>query len=191
MLCYHRKIWNRKEHSNWYQAQKGEPAKVQVRGQGNGNEEDNKSDEAMQGHTAGRGSLRLVSTETSRPISGPLLKEKALQLNEKLDENADFHANEGWKWQFCRRYGIHQLSVQGEKLPGNDQSTKEFIPEFRRYVCDKNLTLNQIFTCDETGLNFAFSPTAHSQPASKRTLMVGRSLRIMSLRICAQMHQAL
>ena len=35
------------------------------------------------------------------PISGPLLKEKALQLNEMLDGNADFHASEGWSGSFA------------------------------------------------------------------------------------------
>ena len=50
------------------------------------------------------------------PISGSMLCEKAIQLNLLLDGKSTFVASEGWKWRFCKRHGIRNLSVHGEKL---------------------------------------------------------------------------
>ena len=49
------------------------------------------------------------------PVSGSLLCEKATQLAEPMNIT-NFVASSGWKWRFCRRHGIRNLSLQGEKL---------------------------------------------------------------------------
>ena len=50
------------------------------------------------------------------PISGPMLCEKAVQLNTLLNGDPSFVASIGWKCRFCARHGIRKLSIQGEKL---------------------------------------------------------------------------
>ena len=50
------------------------------------------------------------------PVTGPLLCAKALELSKSLKGETKFCASEGWKWRFCQRHGIRQLSDQGEKL---------------------------------------------------------------------------
>ena len=51
------------------------------------------------------------------PISGPILCEKAIQLHQRMyGEESKFQASSGWQWRFCKRHGIRNLSLQGEKL---------------------------------------------------------------------------
>jgi len=52
------------------------------------------------------------------PISGPLLCEKALDLNEKLGGLEDFKASSGWLNRFKSRHGIRELKIQGENPVG-------------------------------------------------------------------------
>lgn len=92
------------------------------------------------------------------PISGGIIREKALELSKKLNGDTAFTASEGWKWRFCKRHGIQQLSVQGEKLSGDNEQAEQFKVSFRKLVKEKNFTLHQIFNCDETGLNFRLLP---------------------------------
>jgi len=49
------------------------------------------------------------------PIS--ILQEKAVQLYKKMyREASEFAGSTGWEWRFCKRHGICNLSLQGEKL---------------------------------------------------------------------------
>ena len=97
-----------------------------------------------------------------RPISGPLLCEKAMQLSESLGQQGEgkkvFKASDGWKWRFCKRHGIQELSLQGEKLSADREAVSTFVPTFKSLIADKHLSLNQIFNCDESGLNFRLLP---------------------------------
>lgn len=77
------------------------------------------------------------------PISGPLLCEKALELSRILGgEESQFKASERWKWVFCKRHGIRQLSFQGEKLSSDKEAADRFIPKFKKLVEEKKLSLN-------------------------------------------------
>ncbi len=50
------------------------------------------------------------------PISGPMVCEKTLLMNEKLGGPKDFKASHGWLHNFKSHHGIHELDVQGERL---------------------------------------------------------------------------
>lgn len=94
------------------------------------------------------------------PISGPILCEKAVQLYKKLyGKDAKFSGSTGWQWRFCKRHGIRNLSLQGEKLSANREASSDFIPYFNNFIEERQLTLHQIFNCDETGLYFRLMPT--------------------------------
>ena len=95
------------------------------------------------------------------PISGPMLCEKAVELSRILNGETDFTASKGWEWRFCKRHGIRQLSVQGEKLSNDEKQAEVFVSAFRELIQTKNLSLNQIFNCDETGLNFRLLTKCH------------------------------
>ena len=93
------------------------------------------------------------------PISGPILCEKAIQLSKKLfGEGYKFVASEGWKWRFCDRHGIRSISSQGEKLAADTDAAVDFVPRFRAVIESRNISLDQIFNCDETRLNFRLLP---------------------------------
>ena len=92
------------------------------------------------------------------PISGPILCEKAVELSKLLRADSNFKASGGWRWRFCKRHGIRELSLQGEKLSADKDAAEMFIPEFKKVCEEKGLSLHQIFNCDETGLNFRLLP---------------------------------
>ena len=48
-----------------------------------------------------------------QPISGPLLCEKALDMNSMLGGPSDFKASTGWLKHFKSRHGIGELNIQG------------------------------------------------------------------------------
>ena len=93
-----------------------------------------------------------------------MLQAKAVYLHKQLCEARgetgliEFVASDGWLWRFCRRHGIRQLTLQGEKLSADKPASEEFVTSFRTFVEDNNYTLNQIFNCDETGLYYKLLP---------------------------------
>ncbi|XP_039285834.1 tigger transposable element-derived protein 2 isoform X10 [Nilaparvata lugens] len=50
------------------------------------------------------------------PISGPILKEKAMALHAEIENCGTFTASDGWLARWKKRHGIHFLSTCGEKL---------------------------------------------------------------------------
>ena len=71
------------------------------------------------------------------PISGPMLCEKAINLSKRMfGDEASFIANEGWKWHFCKRHGIRNLSLQGEKLSADNEGAESlnFVTSFHAFV---------------------------------------------------------
>ena len=69
-------------------------------------------------------------------------------------EETNCKASEGRKWAFCMRHGIRKLFFQGEKLSADKEAADQFVPRFRKLVEEKSLSQNQIFNCDEMGLNY-------------------------------------
>ena len=81
------------------------------------------------------------------PVSGPLLCEKAVQLSKLMfGDAAQFMASDGWKWRFCKRYGIKNLAVHGEKLSGDKVAAKAFVHHFLDVVKNEKLSVHQILT---------------------------------------------
>lgn len=120
------------------------------------------------------------------PISGHILCEKAVELSKLLRPDSNFKASSGWRWWFCQRHGIRELSLQGEKLDADTDAAKKFIPEFKN-VCEKRgLSLNQIFNCDETGLNFRLLPQSTLASSFEKSA-AGRkkSMEQVTLKVCS------
>ena len=93
------------------------------------------------------------------PISGPILMAKALDLNEKINQDQQFKASSGWLKNFQARHGIRQLSIQGEAMSANNESVPDFKLTLSKIIEDKGLTLNQVYNCDETGLFWKALPS--------------------------------
>ena len=95
-------------------------------------------------------------------INGPLLMGKALQLFPPVypddHDPTSFKAETGWFKRFKDRHGIRVLSVQGESQFAASASVDPFKENLQKIIEKKGLTLNQVFTCDETGLYWKLMP---------------------------------
>lgn len=97
--------------------------------------------------------------QKGNPISGPILKEKALFFRNELKEGDNtFTASEGWLDRWKKRYGVRQLEICGEKLSADSEAVVQFCERFNKIVLEENLTMDQIYNCDETGLNYKMLP---------------------------------
>lgn len=73
------------------------------------------------------------------PLSGPIIAEKALQSNAKL--NASFKASVGWLDNFKGRHGIRELNIEGEKMSAASVDTvNTFKEKFRKMIDELGLT---------------------------------------------------
>lgn len=93
------------------------------------------------------------------PISGPILKEKAIVLHKKLEAESEFAASEGWIDRWKTRHGVRFVFISDEKLSDDAAAAKEFSVKFQEIVEENELLPCQVYNIDETGLNFKMLPT--------------------------------
>ncbi|XP_054737977.1 jerky protein homolog-like [Anastrepha obliqua] len=91
------------------------------------------------------------------PIGSPILKEKALAIHQKINIGGDFVASDGWLNRWKKRQGIH-FAHNSRLSFGEMVKTQELSPE-------------QVYNMDETGLNIRMLPEttflgSHEQSAS-------------------------
>ncbi|KAJ8720806.1 hypothetical protein PYW08_006271 [Mythimna loreyi] len=102
------------------------------------------------------------------PISGPILCEKAVQFNEKLEGPSNFQASTGWLKRFKSRHGIRELQIQGEKLSADSSAAESFKIKLRDIMNQEKYALENVCNADETGLNWKALP--RKTLASRREL---------------------
>ena len=59
---------------------------------------------------------------------------------------------------FAKRHGIHSLSVQGEKKSADVEASRIFSKEFRQWLIDNNINLENVYNADESGWNWRTLP---------------------------------
>ncbi|KAG8237577.1 hypothetical protein J437_LFUL003301 [Ladona fulva] len=94
------------------------------------------------------------------PISGEMTSEKALFFHRQMTEsNEGFVASKGWLDRFKHHYGIRHLKITGEKLSSNGSAVEPFrIELLLRVINEKNLSSEQIYNADESGLFWRMLP---------------------------------
>lgn len=93
------------------------------------------------------------------PVSGPMLQAKALDFHKVFaDGDEPFTASSGWLMRWKNRYGVRQLNISGEKLSANESEVDVFEEKISNLILSEGLTSDQLFNCDETGLNFRMLP---------------------------------
>ena len=91
-------------------------------------------------------------------VNGPLLAKKAEELHKSMELPSEFKASSGWLWRFCRRHRIRELSLEGEKLSADDSGNEIFRNKLQDTMEQEGLTLEQLYNCDETGLQYRMLP---------------------------------
>lgn len=94
-----------------------------------------------------------------QPISGPLICEKALEMNKKLGGSGDFKASTGWLKRFKSRHGIREIDIQGEKLSADTDAAEKFKEIFKSLLVNEGYKDNNVYNADETGLYWKKMPT--------------------------------
>lgn len=86
------------------------------------------------------------------PVSGQLIREKALILNEKLNGSQDFKASSGWLVKFKKRYNIRSVDMKGESLSKDVESAEEFSCYLKNKISSENILLDNVYNADESGI---------------------------------------
>lgn len=92
------------------------------------------------------------------PLSGPIIVTKAAEMNKKLNGDPNFKASIGWLDKFKFHHGIRQLDVSGEKLSANSSVISDFKEKLNLKISNLKLVREQVYNCDETGLNWKALP---------------------------------
>lgn len=121
----------------------------------------------------------LKQRDRNCPMNGPVIRAKAKDLFVKLypEKNAnDFCASDGWFQKFKRRFGIRFLKICGEILSSDTSDITSFIHRFRAKVTEMQLTNEQLYNADESGLFFRLLPDKTYVAACEKTAP-GRKIR--------------
>lgn len=108
----------------------------------------------------------LQKRSQGQPISGLLLCEKALQMNEQLGGPSEFKASTGWLKNCKLRHGIRELEVQGKALSADVSGAEAFKKSFLKIVEEGSFSKDDVYNADETGLNWKAIP--HKLLVSRR-----------------------
>jgi hypothetical protein len=64
----------------------------------------------------------------------------ALHAKLNRDSAPEFKASRDWLWRFCKRHGLRQLSIQGEKHSSGVEAPDPFKKKLAKLIEDENLT---------------------------------------------------
>ncbi|XP_063884929.1 jerky protein homolog [Scylla paramamosain] len=102
-------------------------------------------------------------------ITGPMLQEKGRDLAKNMGEEGACQFSDGWLHRFKVRHGIRKLDISGESKSANLPSAEEFVDRFAKIVEEHNLTSEQIYNADETGLFYRCLPRTTLASESEQT----------------------
>ena len=92
------------------------------------------------------------------PISGPLLCVKAKEFYTELNISKPYVFSLEWLEKFKVRYGIRHLKASGEKPSAGKEAAEKYVDTLEKLVKEHNLTPEQIYNADETGLYWRAVP---------------------------------
>ncbi|XP_033125055.1 jerky protein homolog [Anneissia japonica] len=91
-------------------------------------------------------------------VKGPLLSEKAFFFAEQFYPGQNFLASCGWLDNFKARHGIRWTTLQGESQSADVNSIDPFKSKLEGIIEENQLTRDQVFNGDETGLWWRLMP---------------------------------
>uniref|UniRef100_K7F827 HTH CENPB-type domain-containing protein n=1 Tax=Pelodiscus sinensis TaxID=13735 RepID=K7F827_PELSI len=95
-----------------------------------------------------------------KPITGPVLIEKAKQFHSQMNISESCVFSEGWLRNFKDRHGIRKLDISGEQKSANHVAAEEYSAIFEQLVEEHRLSPCQMYNADETGLLWRCLPNS-------------------------------
>lgn len=96
------------------------------------------------------------------PISGPLIQAKAVELHEALRDDtaqpSSFKCSTGWLSRWKQRHGVRHVRISGEIRSSDVEAAEAFIPKLQEMVEESDLSPEQVYNADETGLYYKMLP---------------------------------
>ncbi|KFM74607.1 Jerky protein, partial [Stegodyphus mimosarum] len=89
------------------------------------------------------------------PLTGPMLMAQAKIFHKEMNLNTECTYSTSWLTKFKNRYGIRQLKISGEKASADTEAAEEFADEFIQLITSEQLSPEQIYSADETGIFLA------------------------------------
>lgn len=97
----------------------------------------------------------LKARNKNIPVSGPILKSKAIEIAEKLHYE-NFNASDGWLQRFRQRHSITFKCISGEAASVNQDDVREFVEKLPSILLE--YSPENIYNADETGLFYKALP---------------------------------
>ena len=91
-------------------------------------------------------------------ITGPMLPEKARSFHQMMNITDTCAFSQGWLQGFKTRHGIRKLDIVGESESADKNAAHNYCDVFEDLVKRHNLSPNQIYNADETGLLWRCQP---------------------------------
>lgn len=128
----------------------------------------------------------LQQRSSGQDICGPLLCEKALQLNKKIGGDDAFKASNGWLYRFKSRHGIREFHVQSEETSPDEGADDSFKDDFKKELDENHYDLDFVYNAVETGLNWKSLPSK-SLPSQRESSSPGykASKERVTILVCA------
>lgn len=100
----------------------------------------------------------LKQRELNNQVSTALLILQAKKFAIDFNVPNSFKFSDTWCFKFKQRFGIRKLKICGEKLSADVSAIEGFKECFFSKVREKELSIHQIYNCDESGLFYKMLP---------------------------------
>lgn len=91
-------------------------------------------------------------------VTGPLLCEKAKELNSKLRGPSDFKASTGWLKNFRSRHGIKQIQNEMDTFAVDSADANSFLQSYLDLLQQEGYSRDDIYVADETSVDWQTMP---------------------------------
>ena len=118
------------------------------------------------------------------PISGPLLKQKALEAASSLKMDK-FAASNGWLESFCRRHSITFKTICGESAEVNLDDIEDW--KIKLPLILKNYSPRDVYNADETGLYYRAMPNKTFSLKNEKCIGEKAAKQRLTILLCANM----
>ncbi|KAL7306176.1 hypothetical protein TKK_0001621 [Trichogramma kaykai] len=107
-------------------------------------------------------------------------------LEEKNPTGDIFLASRGWFHRYRERYSLHNVRFSGESASADHDAARNYPPELRAIIREKNLVPSQILNADETGLYWKKMPSrTYLTKEEKVAPGLKKSIDRLTLLLCA------